>query len=495
MTELKEDLGQVWTPGYIAEEMLENVGYVDSHSDILDKKIMEPSFGNGAFLYKIIERLIQCSINTGKVGQEIAHIIDENVYGIEYDEETYSSTLNSLKVWLKEKYKLECSLPHLYCMDALDYKIFNHFDYVIGNPPYIRVHDMPEEMRQKIKTYIHSTGNSDLYIIFFEIGLNMLNAKGKLAYITPNSWLRNTSQKKFRKNLIEEQQVVKIVNFNAEQVFDKVGTYTCISYLSKGSEKEMTYVDASKALAINYTRTLSYADEELLSADILAFSSEDDQFFLNSMYQKEGATLGDVCRIQNGILTLGNTYFLIDSNDERYTHLGVEDFVYPAVKGTKYKGTNTFQKMIFPYHKNPLNNRFEGITEELLAKHSEIFDFLTKNKEKLEKRSLEKGSLWFWYRNQSVQETDKRKLVFNHIVGPQQEKVSAYIIPANTLVYGGFFVTEQETNDLFSSAMSLEEVQKIIESPDFIRYVRIVGKDMNGGYKEFSTVHMKKFRF
>lgn len=496
MAELKEELGQVWTPDYIVEKILDDIEYTSNNSDILNKKIMEPSFGAGVFLFKTIERLIKCAQNSNKTIEEVSEIINENIYGIEYDFETYTSTVNNIKRQLSEKHQLECALPHLYNMDTLDYDKISYFDYVIGNPPYIRIHDMPAPMRKKVKTYTHSTGNSDLYITFFEIGLNMLNENGKLAYITPNSWLRNTSQKGFRKTTVQQQQVKKIVNFNAEQFFGKVGTYTCISYMSKKPNKKIEYIDASKNLNINYTRIVPYTELSIQSKNsdnILAFSSNDDQIFLNNVLHKETASLGELCRIQNSLLTLGNKYFLIDDNNEKYKNLGIDDLVHSAVKGTTYKGSGNFERMIFPYRKNNRNNKFEGITEEQLKGYPEACEILSMNRLQLENRSLEKDSLWFWYRSQSIQETDKRKIVFSPVISPSQTTIKTYVLPANTLVYSGLFITENDT-DLFSNNLSIPEIQEIIESEDFLKYCRIVGKDMSGGYKSVSSSMVKRYR-
>lgn len=487
MTELKEDLGQVWTPGYIVEEMLDNVGYVSSNPEILDKKIMEPSSGAGVFLFKIIQRLIECAQNDGKTNQEIEELIDNNVYAIDYDIDVYTSTVQELKEWLDKEYSIRPDLKNFYNMDTLDYKVSDEFDYVVGNPPYIRIHDMPEDMRKKVKEYTHSTGTADLYVIFFEIGLNMINSTGKLAYITPNSWLRNTSQRSFRKNLIDQGQIREIVNFNAEKIFDKVGTYTCISYMSKQGENTLLYVDSSKNLITNYSRNISYTQIDLTKNDTLAFPSSEDQIILDEHLLKDGDSLSNLCKVQNGLATLGDEYFLINDSS-----LGIDDYVYPIVKGSKYKGGEITQRIVFPYKKD--SSRFKGITEEELCLSPTVYEYLLKNKDKLSKRSLDKGSSWFWYgRSQSIQETDKEKIVFSPIIGPAQSSIKTYIVAANTLVYSGLFITEN-SGDIFSNNLSIPEIRKVIESESFLNYCRIVGKDLSGNYKSVSSSMVKKYK-
>lgn len=490
--DLKDELGQVWTPQHIVENILDEINYTSQNIEIIHQKIIEPSFGNGVFIYEILQRLITALQQNHASSIEIEKIIDDNVYAIEYDQETYEKTLLSIKEWLLKTYNLNPKFTNFFNMDSLDYRRSNYFDYVVGNPPYIRIHDMPQTMREKVKEYSYSHGNSDLYVIFLEIGLNMLNNNGVLGYITPNSWLRNTSQKRFRTNVLSKKQLRKIVNFNSDQVFDKVGTYTCLSFFSKNENKAITYVDSDKNLKINYTRNIDYDKNDFSFDNTLAFSSDEQQIFLNNALYKNSSSLGEVCKIQNGVLTLGNKYFLVDEEYEAYSDLGIENLFYPSVKSTTYKGEDIEQKIVFPYQR--VGSKFVGLSEDEFKEYPEAYEFLLKNKEFLMKRSLEKDSLWFWYRSQSLQETDKEKLVFSHVIGPNQTTIKTYKVPENTIVYGGFFITENTVLDLFSESLSLNDIQKIIESSDFINYLKIVGKDKNGGYKEFSTSNMKKFR-
>ena len=55
-------------------------------------------------------------------------------------------------------------------------------DYVLGNPPYVRVHNLGDSF-DLIKNFLFAqNGMTDLYIVFYEIGLRMLNKDGILGY-------------------------------------------------------------------------------------------------------------------------------------------------------------------------------------------------------------------------------------------------------------------------------------------------------------------------
>ena len=55
--ESRKEKGQYITPEKIVVMILDDIGYAED--EVLTKKIMEPSFGDGAFLSEIIKRIIK----------------------------------------------------------------------------------------------------------------------------------------------------------------------------------------------------------------------------------------------------------------------------------------------------------------------------------------------------------------------------------------------------------------------------------------------------
>ena len=67
------------------------------------------------------------------------------------------------------------------------------FDAVIGNPPYIRIQAMQEWAPTEVEFYKQkytaaSKGNYDIYVVFVEKGLSLLNKNGRLGLILPTSF-------------------------------------------------------------------------------------------------------------------------------------------------------------------------------------------------------------------------------------------------------------------------------------------------------------------
>lgn len=243
MTDKKKE-GQYMTPDGIVSMILNNIGYTENH--VLTRKIMEPSFGDGAFLINIVQRIISEGTRTGLSKQQITDIIQANVFGIEKDKILYQKALERLNSLLavydipeiQWKKNLTCGDTLIECK-----KHIGKYDYVVGNPPFVRVHNIPDEYRDVIKQFQFVDGMIDLYIVFYEIGINLLNDKGKLGYISPNSFMKNSSQKKFRNYLIDNKYISAIYDFKTSKIFQDADTYTCICILNKNKNRVDFSVD------------------------------------------------------------------------------------------------------------------------------------------------------------------------------------------------------------------------------------------------------------
>ena len=464
MTE-KRDLGQVWTPETTVEHMLNLANYTGQTA--LNSTILEPGFGNGAFLEKIIERIISAGKEAQLNNTQIATIINNNVHGVELDEETFKQTVKKLQK-ICQKQGIITTFSNLKNMDAIDYEktVNKQFDIVIGNPPYIRVHDMTAKTRQKVKQYHTATGNTDLYIIFYEIGLNLLKTDGTLIFITPNSWTKNSSQKSFRKLLFDNKLVTYIEDYGSLEVFKNASTYVSIMKLQKTEKDTFTIAEVEKGTQQQF----NYCDIKDTSASLASLHDT-----------RTGTPLGSLCSVQNGIVTMKDSVYLSDTDYDSSI------FVRPCVKASTYKGGPINRYIIFPYLES--ENTVKGVSEKELQKDINVYNHLLKNKESLTARSIDNKSLWFWYgRSQAIKKINCKKLVVSTLISPDQTSVNCYQVPEGTVVYSGIFISE-----IPSGGLSLEEVASILRSSDFINYCRLFGVNKRGGYHAISTPIIKSF--
>ena len=117
------------------------------------------------------------------------------------------------------------------------------FDVVIGNPPYIRIQTMkewaPDEVAHYKQHYVSaSKGNYDIYVIFVEKGLSLLNPKGRFGFILPHKFFQTQYGEPLRGIISKGKHLSHVVHFGHQQVFEGASTYTCLLFLNREGGKE-----------------------------------------------------------------------------------------------------------------------------------------------------------------------------------------------------------------------------------------------------------------
>lgn len=115
------------------------------------------------------------------------------------------------------------------------------------------------------------------------------------------------------------------------------------------------------------------------------------------------------------------------------------------------------------------------------------YQYLLDNKDELLKRDLDAGATWYEFgRSQGIQSSHKPKIAISTIINGT---VDFFRLPEEILVYSGIFLSAKyNEHDLLLA-------EKILGSSDFLRYIRLTGKDLSGGYKSLSAKQIKDYRF
>ena len=532
--------GQVFTPTDIVTMILDSVRYTGKSA--LTKTIMEPSFGKGAFLIEIVSRIIHEGRAEGKSANEIKEIIEKCVYGIEKDEDLYREAIQKLNELLMA---YDISLPswsNLINGDTL--LVYDNYigkmDICIGNPPYVRIHNIEKQYRDVVKNFTFADGTTDLYIIFYEIGIQMLKEEsGRLAYITPNSFLRNTSQKKFRNYLVNEGLLDAIYDFKDSKIFD-ADTYTCICVIDKNAERITKDVVEYREynmykMTLNNTIKYEYFRNQLQDS-AWNLSSEEDILYLQQN-AKRHIKIKSIATVQNGIATNRDSVYVgkawLDKDcTEPYMgkHTDKKKIVYfnghnvestilhRCVKASKYDGEISNTYILYPYQsksKNKLLKKSDGsevatsyvaYTEsEMQSKFPNAYAYLQEHWEYLETRDMDANADWFVFgRSQGLANSGYKKLVFKHVICKSSDTIEVHVVDDDIIVYSGIYITidasafidtngsKSTFNDLLYDK-ELEEVRGILASSDFHKYCVLVGKDMQGGYVSVSSVFVKNY--
>src|SRR5450755_763020 len=127
------------------------------------------------------------------------------------------------------------------------------FDAVIGNPPYIRIQAFKEWAPIEVEYYKKAykaagKGNYDIYVVFVERGLSLLNKAGQLGFILPHKFFNAQYGEPLRALLSENKSVSEIVHFGDKQIFEQATTYTCLLFLNKAGSKQCRIVKVDDLL-------------------------------------------------------------------------------------------------------------------------------------------------------------------------------------------------------------------------------------------------------
>jgi len=190
------------------------------------------------------------------------------------------------------------------------------FDCVIGNPPYVRIQHMKEWAPVEVEYYKQkyksaSSGNYDIYVVFVEKGLNVLNDRGKLGFIVPHKFFNSKYGEGLRAILAAGRHLSEVVHFTDQQVFEGATNYTCLLFLDRSGRKEFEFakVDHLEAWRQNGQATVGrIAASAATPAEWNFAVGAGAELFqkLSSVPTK----LGDMSHIFVGLQTSADTVFL-----------------------------------------------------------------------------------------------------------------------------------------------------------------------------------------
>ena len=229
----KKQNGVVFTPDWVVDFMVEEA--LNNQKITGKEKILDAGCGEGIFAVTAAEKLAKLS------GKPINKIVEENIYFIDLSPDYVEITKANLQKLSKIKITKFNATTDDFCFHNFNEK----FDFVIGNPPYVRIQNLNGRKDFLQKQFITaSSGSIDLYFCFFEQALKLLKDSGKIAFITPNSHFYSAAGKNLR-NLILKH-LTKIVNFDHFQIFKNATAYTAITFLQKEKTDGFLYAENFK---------------------------------------------------------------------------------------------------------------------------------------------------------------------------------------------------------------------------------------------------------
>jgi len=243
------DHGQVFTRRWVVDFMLDAVGYEPS-VNLAKKVAVEPSCGCGAFILPIVERLI-ASCKTHDVPLADA---ERSIRAFDLLEHNAEVTRKAIRAKLLDAGESESVADRLAeaWVTTGDFLLTEHpvesADFVIGNPPYIRLEDVPAKVSDAYRAECETMrGRADVYIGFFEKGLRQLKPEGQLAFICADRWMHNQYGAKLRKFVSDGYAVDSVVAMHDVDAFEEdVSAYPAVTVIRNGKQRKAKVVEANK---------------------------------------------------------------------------------------------------------------------------------------------------------------------------------------------------------------------------------------------------------
>lgn len=449
---------QVFTPREVVEAMLDKIGYKEG---VYGKKVLENSCGVGNILCVVVERYIKICLVEGYSNISIKKGLELDIYGVEIDKIHFNKCIENLN-HIAEKYGLYNIDWKILNIDSLNKKWEVKFDYLIGNPPYIKYSEINSSIRKFVKENFKtcSIGKFDYCYAFIESALENLNDTGKMIYLIPNSIFKNVFGKNLRAMMLDD--LTEIIDYKNLKIFPGVSTSSALILIEKGRKTEkIIYQDVKR----NFTSELSKK------------SLGEKWIFREEKGEEKASTnkFGDFFNASISIATLLNEAYVVKEFEDNGEYIvtksyNIEKEVIKRAMSPKSMSYGKTEMIIFPYYYR-LGELKRYTLREFEEKFPQAVKYLKQFENKLQKRKSSENTEWFEYgRTQALKNLNQSKLLLSTVV---TSKIKVYELNEESIPYSGIFITPK-------SSLSLNIAKRILTSEDFLNYAKGIGIQANG---------------
>lgn len=456
--------GDVFTSSEVVSYMLDLVGYT-SDRDLRNTSILEPSCGEGEFVIEIVRRLKESSL---RFGFDFPTAFSRNVFAFDVDEVKISSCRSRISE-LGFSLSLDDNISQA---DFLTADNIQSFDIVVGNPPYIRYEQIPTELLACYKRQFHTFHyRADLYILFFEKTLELLNPDGRHCFICSNRWLKNEYGKKLRGWISRSFRLESIISLEkASDAFQEdVLAYPAITLISRAQPgSSFTFSELTSVLQFGKVpgRMLPAPVSSDWSSVFNGVQNDDTMLTIEEM----GFVIGV------GVATGADSIFIARDLPSKVE----EELLLPAINARDMSGNHlqwSGRYLLNPYRPNG------GLIN--LEDYPKAAKYLISHREVLQKRHVAKKNPGKWYKT------------IDRIV-PSLKDAPKVLIPdisGNQLIFVDDGLFYPQHNLYYITGGSLRQLQLLsaMLMSDYVRNQLLgITNCMNGGYPRWQSQYLRK---
>jgi hypothetical protein len=386
------------------------------------------------------------------------------------------------------------------------------FHAIIGNPPYIRIQVMKEWASVDVEYYKQKyvsaiKGNYDIYVVFVEKGLSLLNEHGRLGFIVPNKFFNAKYGQPLRELIESGKNLSEIVHFGDQQVFDGVMTYTCLLFLNKTRSMSISF---SKVSDLGKWQNTGEATKNLINIESIDGTEWNfdvgDTALLFKKLKLHTIKLNNIAdRIFQGLVTGADSVFILkNTNDGQFFSEATQknyslekELMHPLCKGSinirRYFVNELTKSILFPY-KIVGGNAILLSERELSESYPQTYQYLLDCRKILESREHGKWKHDRWYalgRSQNLNQMEQTK-----ILTPSIAKSASFTLDTNEFYYfvgsgggggGGYGITLKKIHPDES-----KYVLGLLNSRLLDGYLKLISSRFSGGFYAYNRQYIER---
>lgn len=463
---------QVFTPPEYAEKLIDLIGY---RENLVGKKVLENSCGDGNILIMIVKRYLEDCIKKGLTAESIKKSIEKDITAYEIDQDHLQACIIRLDE-LASTYQLNGVKWNIIKRDFLKEEHSEVYDYVIGNPPYITYRDLSVENRGFLKEEYSTCkiGKFDYCYAFVEASMRVLKDGGKLSYLIPGNIFKNVFGKELRNFILPT--INEIYDYTNQKLFIGKLTSSSIMICRKGEEsKFLKYYDMS--------RDIEYKLDKSMLSDKWVFDKKVAE-------EKNYIRFGDIFNAASTVATLLNKVFIVQDFHEKdgYICTGgheIEKGLMRIAVSPRSLNRSKTEYLLFPYKYSD-----KGVVKYGEEEFKEIYpggyEYLLAYKCGLEKRKSDSSAKWYEFgRSQAIVHSNQEKLLISTLI---THRAKVYELDKDVMPTSGIYIVPK-------GECTLKVAKKIIESQEFLEYVKAIGVISNGNSYRISSKDINEFKF
>lgn len=524
-TSVRKSGGVYYTPPYIVQFLTEScLDRLENGSDIDHlPRIGDFACGSGSFLVAAANSLIRRLRKKNPDRNWARELVQgKHIIGIDVDERAV--TMTRLALWLRFTEEPDpLPLPSLeeiiFHGDSLAEDIWRdipqQYDVVLGNPPFLATGRTPsrDELSKRFRT---AQGRYDFSYLFVELAVNHLTQSGLLGMVVPNRLFRNKDASTIREVLTTDTDLILIVDFGSNEVFEKTSAYIGSIVAQKMEPEAQTRAEYTRVINVNSLASeflasllidASMGREEVRNNDLTAYDVPHPRGGapwllvapssrrLRTILEDQSEPLSTIAETFQGIRTGANDIYIVqlESGGDRtlskiVNGLGDYGFVetellHPVVFGSdiqRYDIVKASRFIIYPYRNNV------AISEAVIREqYPRAFEYLSHYRELLASRGSIIASGLHWYelvrkRNESWLRSPKL------LIRDLATETSFAVDPSgDTFLVGGTAVVPADS-DLLLPLLAYLNCSLVNQ------YLRQITPEFRGGFQKFEPQHLQR---